>query len=119
MSWRPGEFGRACAIAAWIAVPAAASLWHAQALAVESATALQARYDSLRNVLLDTEFRRPIHLDSTVADGSASGDVYAVLDYPFDTTMAALSTAPACRASPRCCGSGRRGARSAMPRRPV
>ena len=94
MSWRPGEFGRACAIAAWIAVSAAASLWHAQALAAESATVLKARYDSLRNVLLDTEFRRPIHLDSTVADGSASGDVYAVLDYPFDTTMAALSTAP-------------------------
>ncbi len=94
MNRRAGMFERACTAAALIAVSATASFWHAPALAVESATALHAKYDSLRNVLLDTEFRRPIHLDSSVADGSASGDVYAIVDYPFAVATAALAMAP-------------------------
>ncbi len=93
MSRRSGTFERAGAVAAFIAASVGASLWHAQAFAVESAAALHAKYDSMREVLRDTGFSRPIHIDSSVADGSASGDVYAVIDYPFAMTTAALSTA--------------------------
>ena len=79
--------------AALIAACAVASLWQVGALAAESGTALHARYDILRDALRDTAFRRPIHLDSNVGDGSASGDVYAVVDYPFSTAAAALGSA--------------------------
>ncbi len=88
------NFARARAVAALIAVSMAASAWHAPALAVEPAGALQARYDVLRDTLRDTGFRRPIHIDSSIADGNASGDVYAVVDYPFATVAAALALAP-------------------------
>ena len=64
------------------------------AVAAESASALHAKYDALRDVLLDTEFQRPIHLDSTVVDGSASGDAYALVEFPFEKATAALSMAP-------------------------
>ena len=86
------SFGRVCA-SALIVVCAAAGVWHTPARAAESVTLLHAKYDSLRNVLFDTEFRQPIHLDSSVEDGSASGDAYAVVDYPFTTTTDALANA--------------------------
>jgi hypothetical protein len=91
---RPGKLEHAFAAAVLMVLSAAGSLWHVQAIAVEPAAALHAKYDSLRNALLDTGFRRPIHIDSRVRDGSASGDVYAVVDYPFAMATAALATAP-------------------------
>jgi len=89
-----GRLGHARAAMALAVVCAVAGLWQPQASAAESATALHAKYDSLSDVLLATEFHRPIHLDSRVEDGSASGDAYAVVDYPFSTATAALGMAP-------------------------
>lgn len=59
----------------------------------DSAAMLRARYDSLQEALNNTEFRRPIRLESSDIDGSVTGNVYAVLDFPFSPTSDALSPA--------------------------
>ena len=59
----------------------------------DSARLLQARYSTLQEALSDNEFRRPIRLESSDINGSVTGDVYAVLDFPFEFTNEALSPA--------------------------
>lgn len=66
---------------------------HADALEDDSAKLLRARYSVLQAALTDTEFRRPIRLESSDINGSVTGDVYALLDYPFASTSEALSPA--------------------------
>lgn len=60
---------------------------------VDSAAMLHARYSSLQEALNDNEFRRPIRLESSDVDGSVTGDVYALLDFPFASTSDALGPA--------------------------
>jgi hypothetical protein len=70
---------------------AVTGLAHAGAIEEASATLLHARYSTLQQALSDTEFGRPIRLESTDIDGSVTGDVYAVLDFPFAAASEALS----------------------------
>ena len=70
---------------------AATGLAHAGALNDGSAALLSARYSTLRQALSNTEFGRPIRMESSEANGSVTGDVYAVLDFPFAAASAALS----------------------------
>jgi len=72
---------------------AGTGLAHAGAIEEASATLLHARYSTLQQALGDTEFGRPIRLESTDFDGSVTGDVYAVLDFPFAAASDALSPA--------------------------
>ncbi len=72
---------------------AVTGLAHAGAIEDASATVLHARYSTLQQALSDTEFGRPIRLESTDIDGSVTGDVYAVLDFPFTYASEALSPA--------------------------
>jgi len=76
-----------------VALCAVTCIAHAGASDDDSARLLRARYTTLQKALTDTEFRRPIRLESSDIDGSVTGDVYAVLDFPFAFTSEALSPA--------------------------
>ena len=76
-----------------VALCAVTGLVYAGASENDSARLLQARYSTLQEALSDNEFRRPIRLESSDINGSVTGDVYAVLDFPFEFTNEALSPA--------------------------
>src|SRR4051812_8348772 len=51
---------------------------------------LRARHEALRQQLRDSPYHRPVHIDSTEASDTLTGDAYAVLDHPFDTLSRTL-----------------------------
>ncbi|WP_295856073.1 hypothetical protein [uncultured Xylophilus sp.] len=55
------------------------------------AAELRARYDSLRPALRRNDFQRPMVIESTEQSGRLQGDVFAVLDYPFQRVVQGLS----------------------------
>jgi hypothetical protein len=62
----------------------------AQAPTASSATALQKRFSSLQHELAQSAFGPQLYLDSVQDSGDLSGDVYAIVDYPFPRVKAAL-----------------------------
>jgi len=62
------------------------------ALAVpDHAENLRAKYASLGEQLRLNQFKRPLVLDSAETPNSLKGDIYAIVDYPFDTVSAGLN----------------------------
>lgn len=59
--------------------------------AMADGASLRARHGELRDELRHNSFQRPIHIDSAEAGDSLKGDVYAVLDSPFETVSRTLS----------------------------
>jgi hypothetical protein len=55
----------------------------APASAYSGPSDLRAKYTQLRDELRNNNFRRPLHVDSTEAGDTLTGDVYAVLDHSF------------------------------------
>jgi hypothetical protein len=55
-----------------------------------AAASLHARYLALQAQLGANQFGRPLHLDSSEAPGTVTGDIYALLDAPFESAGAAL-----------------------------
>lgn len=53
--------------------------------------ALRAKYASLDQALQQNQFKRPLVLDSTETSKRVTGDVYAVVDYPFDAVKTGLN----------------------------
>lgn len=53
--------------------------------------ALRAKYASLEGQLRQNQFKRPLVLDSTESPDRLKGDIYAVVDYPFDAVNAGLN----------------------------
>jgi hypothetical protein len=51
---------------------------------------LRSKYGELREQLSHNNFQRALHVDSSEAGDTLKGDVYAVLDYPFQTVSTAL-----------------------------
>ena len=51
---------------------------------------LRARYTELREQLRNNSFQRAIHIDSAQVGDTLKGDVYAVLDHPFNVVSEAL-----------------------------
>lgn len=51
---------------------------------------LRAKYDELREQLRHNSFGRALHVDSSERGDTLQGDVYAVLDYPFQVVSGAL-----------------------------
>jgi len=47
------------------------------------ATALRARFTALGDKLSNSQFARPLHLDSVESSPMVRGDVFALVDYPF------------------------------------
>jgi hypothetical protein len=51
---------------------------------------LRSKYNELQGELQHNNFHRPIHVDSSEAGDSIRGDVYALLDHPFDEVKEAI-----------------------------
>ena len=62
----------------------------APAASAQDAAGLRARHTALRDALANSLFQRPLVLESTQADGSLRGDVYAVVAQPFSVVGPAL-----------------------------
>jgi len=78
---RTGHVVSGCALAALLAAGAA----RADTPADPAAAQLLARHASLAPKLAHNDFGRPLALESKEEPRRVSGDVYAVIDYPFDT----------------------------------
>jgi len=63
----------------------------AATVAASPAAELQARYQALTGALAHNAFGRPLALESRESAQQVSGDVYAVLDYPFATVSQAFA----------------------------
>lgn len=77
----------------WLALAlcvAVAGVPLAETQTASPATALQKRFSSLQHDLAQSPFGRPLHLDSVQSSGDLSGDVYAIVEYPFSRVKAAL-----------------------------
>lgn len=74
-------------------------LFHCAAAALMAFTALQAsadagslraRHTELREQLRNNNYQRALHIDSSESPNLLKGDVYAVLDHPFETVSQAM-----------------------------
>jgi len=82
--------GLVCVAVVALAWMGAGSAW-ADAVEAQSAVLLSARYEALRGELSQNPYRRPIYMESSEISGGVSGDVFAIVDYPFSTTEGALT----------------------------
>jgi hypothetical protein len=83
---------RLAPLARWIASLGAASLLALSALPAQAdPDALRARHAELREQLRNNSFGRQLHIDSAESSNSLQGDVYAVLDHPFEKVRDALA----------------------------
>jgi len=55
-----------------------------------SAAALQAKFEAVQSQFGKNAFGRPLVLESTEASGQLSGNIFALVDHPFDQVSAAL-----------------------------
>jgi hypothetical protein len=78
-------------IARWLAGLVSACLLGFTSLAAHAdAGELKGRHAELKEQLRNNSYGRQLHIDSTEASNSLQGDVYAVLDHPFDKVKDAL-----------------------------
>ena len=56
------------------------------------ATALRAKYQSLQSALTNNPFKRKLALESTENPSKLAGDIYAVVDHPFERVRDGLKT---------------------------
>ncbi|MBE0612057.1 MAG: hypothetical protein IH604_00155 [Burkholderiales bacterium] len=68
-----------------------ARIAHAGDVDAPSAAALHARYAALEHQLSHNPFRRPLHLQSSEGPDGVIGDIYARVDFPFETVRGALN----------------------------
>src|SRR4249919_514570 len=80
----------ACALVTCLA--SSAALATATPAAASPAAGLQARHEALAGALAHNAFGRPLALESREESRRVSGDVYAVLDYPFATVSRAFAS---------------------------
>jgi hypothetical protein len=69
---------------------AGAGLAPADDTAAAPGAALRARYAALQENLRNNQFRRPLHLESSEGQSEVTGDVYALVDSPFESAGPAL-----------------------------
>jgi hypothetical protein len=55
------------------------------------AATLSARYAALKDALRHNQFHRPLYLDSSESSDGVTGEIYALVNYPFATAGAALN----------------------------
>ena len=78
-------------ITRWLAGVGTACLLALGPLAAHAdAGGLRAKYGALQDDLRNTSYGRPMHIDSQEGNHPLQGDVYAVLDHPFDKVKDAL-----------------------------
>lgn len=56
-----------------------------------TAETLRAKYSRIESRLKDNAFHRPLHLESIEKPHTLKGDIYAVLDYPYEMVNATLN----------------------------
>jgi len=71
---------------------AGAGLAHAGDADANSPGSLLAKYGVLQDSLRHNQFQRPLTLDSSETPGGVTGDIYALVNYPFATVRAALKS---------------------------
>ena len=77
--------------ARWIASLGAAALLAVAPLAAHAdAAGLRTRHADLKEQLRNNPYGRQLHIDSAETSNSLQGDVYAVLDHPFERVRQAL-----------------------------
>lgn len=62
-------------------------------LAAQTDTGLQQRYAQMQDALAHSPFGRPVQLASAEAGNTLQGDIFALVDQPFETVLAALQPA--------------------------
>ena len=78
-------------LARWLASLGAASLLALSALPAHAdSAALRARHAELAEQLRNNSFGREMHIDSAESSNTLQGDVYAVLDHPYEKVKQAL-----------------------------
>ena len=78
-------------LARWLTGLGAACLLACASLTAHAgAVDLRARHGELKEQLRNNSYGRQLYIDSTEAPNSLQGDVYAVLDHPFDKVKEAL-----------------------------
>ena len=86
---------KACAPArlfALVLLCSGAGLAHAEDAGANLPGSLRARYAALEDSLRHNQFHRALTLDSSEAPDGVTGDIHALLDYPFRTVGAALNS---------------------------
>jgi hypothetical protein len=63
---------------------------HADDAYANSPGSLRAKYGALQDRLSHNQFQRPLYLESGETPGGVTGDIYALVKYPFATAGAAL-----------------------------
>jgi hypothetical protein len=82
---------RSARLARWCAgVGAACCLALGSVAAHADAGTLRAKYGDLQGELRSNSYGRPMHIDSAEGGNTLQGDVYAVLDHPYDKVKEAL-----------------------------
>lgn len=84
MSAHPSKRGLAACFARRLLPAIALALGLAAQPALADPATLRARYMELRDELRNNNFQRALHVDSAETDRSLRGDVYAVLEHPFE-----------------------------------
>jgi hypothetical protein len=59
----------------------------------QDAGALRARHAVLKQQLTSNSFGRPVHVESSINGGAHKGEIYAVIDKPYEVVAPALSRA--------------------------
>ena len=75
----------------WWSVAAGLALatW-VQCACAQDAVALHARYDAMRDALADSQFKRPLVLESVQNEGDLKGDVFSVVAQPYSVVAPSL-----------------------------
>ncbi len=68
-----------------------AGIAHAGDADANPAAVLSAKYGLLQDQLSQNQFQRPLYMDSSETSGGVTGDIYALINYPFATAGAALN----------------------------
>jgi hypothetical protein len=77
-------------LARWIAGLGAACLLAFSSVAQADAGAMKEKYTELKEQLRSNSYGRQLHIDSSEGSNTLRGDIYAVLDHPYEKVKAAL-----------------------------
>ena len=79
-------------LARWLAGAGAACLLSLGSIAAHAdAGSLRGKYTELKDALRSNSYGRQLHIDSTQTKNSLQGDIYAVLDHPYDQVKEAMT----------------------------
>ena len=75
----------------WLLLACASAIACVAVAQTDPAAALRTKYAELGEQLRQNQFKRPLMLESVEQRNGLKGDIYGVVDYPFDMVKAALN----------------------------